>query len=141
MTQPHVKTMPLSAAMMDGQTPAIFFGRTLPARQPPGKFYVIGRPYIGKKTPAGSLVLFHHAGAIVALARLPPSWYRPNDDPTGRPNAVAVYLFDDIRILHTPLGVADLPLAWQAKWACGRFDQYPRTLDPAEEAVFLAVAF
>jgi hypothetical protein len=132
-----VKTLPLNADMLGGQAPIEFFGRTLLVRQPPGKFYVIGRPYISQITPAGTLVVFHYQGQVVAHARLQRDWYRLNDDPTRRPLPVAIYLLERMHVLPAPCSVDDLPTTWQAAWPNGRFDQYPRTLDDGSEAEFL----
>jgi hypothetical protein len=134
-----VKTMPLSQEMLDGWTLDRFFREALPTRNPPGKFYVIGRDYIDQGTPAGTLVLFHLGGKVVAHARLGPQWRRDNDDRKGHQTAVRIYILDDATVLQTPLTLSDLPAAWQSEWA-GRFDQNPRTLDDSFEAEFLRKA-
>jgi hypothetical protein len=135
------KTMPLNEKTLDGQDPTTFFGTTLPARSPAGKFYVYGRDnYIAKDTAPKTLVLFHLGGKIVAHARLQADWKQPNDDSTGRPDALAVYLFEDAVPLSNPMPLTALPSGWQEEWPQGRFDQNPRTLDEQFEAAFLASA-
>ncbi len=137
-----VKTMPLNTIMLDNQTFSVFFTKTIIGRNPPGKFYVIGRPYIGRQTAAGTLVLFHLDGRIIVTARLQSDWWRPNDDPKEHPDARCVYLFDSstIKVLNNPCRLKDLPTPWQQKWPRGRFDPFPRTLDGAYENEFLGKA-
>jgi len=133
------KSMPLNERVLDGFGVAEFFLKEMPRRTPPGKFYVYGRDnYIARDTPAGTLVVFHFKGRLVAHAKLLTDWKQPNDDPQGRPDAQCAYLFEDAHAKDPGLRLDELPPAWRAEWPNGRFDQSPRTLDPAAEAEFLA---
>jgi hypothetical protein len=135
-----VKTMPLSTKGLEGEPCETFFTKTMSGRSPPGKYYVFGRDYIARDTPAGTLVLFHHEGLIVAHARLRHDWRHENDDPAGKPGARAVYFFEEVSVLQRPMKHGDLPAGWQEEWSRGRFDQSPRTLDDTYEDQFLAKA-
>jgi hypothetical protein len=136
-----IRTMPLTIDML-GQTIDAFFKNTVPARNPPGKFYVINGDYIGKNTPAGTLVLFHLHGRIVVHARLQHDWWQQNDDRIRHPKAKRFYILDvaTITVLNNPLRLSDLPQAWQLKWPRGQFDQRSRTLDDTDEKNFLRSA-
>lgn len=131
------RSMPLSDEVLEGFPISEFFLEELPRRDPPGKFYVHGRNYIARSTPAGTLVVFHHHGLVVAHARLQTNWWRHNDDLAGRPNAICVYLLERAAVLEPGLAFHDLPATWQREWGRRRFDMCSRKLDAAAQEEFL----
>ncbi len=141
-----VKTFPMNREMLEDHSVRDFFNTVVPTVQRSasrlGAFYVIGRHYISREAPTGTLVLFQLEGRIVACARLQENWYDDTDATIAQHEAIAINFIEDCMVLDPPASLTDLPGAWQASWRRGHFDQYPRTLDEdgACEAEFLQQA-